>query len=69
MQEEDETPPAADLVIYGTRESGVQVKALRPLRDSVMRFFASGFFRLPPVSKTQVVHLELRISSRIFDKI
>jgi hypothetical protein len=27
MQEEDETPPAADLVIYGTRESGVQVKA------------------------------------------
>jgi len=24
-QEEDETPPAADLVIYGTRESGVQV--------------------------------------------
>jgi hypothetical protein len=27
------------------------------------------FFHLPPVSTTQVVHLELRISPRIFEKI
>jgi hypothetical protein len=27
------------------------------------------FFHLPPVSTTQGVHLELRISPRIFDKI
>jgi hypothetical protein len=26
------------------------------------------FFHLPPVSKTRVVHLELRISPRIFEK-
>ncbi len=32
-------------------------------------FLFQAFFHLPPVSTTQVVHLELRISSRIFDKI
>jgi hypothetical protein len=28
-----------------------------------------GFFQLPPVSTTPVVHLELRISPQIFKKI
>ncbi len=32
-------------------------------------FLLEDFFHLPPVSLTSVVHLELRISSRIFEKI
>jgi hypothetical protein len=32
-------------------------------------FLFQAFFHLPPVSTTQVVYLELRISSRIFEKI
>jgi hypothetical protein len=32
-------------------------------------FLIEDFFHLPPVSTTQVVHLELRISPRIFEKI
>jgi hypothetical protein len=32
-------------------------------------FLIEDFFHLPPVSKTPVVHLELRISPRIFEKI
>jgi hypothetical protein len=32
-------------------------------------FLLEGFFHLPPVSLTPVVHLEPRISPRIFEKI
>jgi hypothetical protein len=32
-------------------------------------FMIENFFHLPPVSTTPVVHLELRISPRIFEKI
>jgi hypothetical protein len=32
-------------------------------------FLIENFFHLPPVSTTPVVHLELRISPRIFEKI
>jgi hypothetical protein len=31
-------------------------------------FLIEDFFHLPPVSFTQVVHLDLRISTRIFEK-
>jgi len=31
-------------------------------------FLIEDFFHLPPVSATPVVHLELRISPRIFEK-
>jgi hypothetical protein len=32
-------------------------------------FLIEDFFHLPPMSTTPVVHLELRISPRIFEKI
>jgi hypothetical protein len=32
-------------------------------------FLIEDFFHLPPVSTTLVVHLEMRISSRVFEKI
>jgi hypothetical protein len=32
-------------------------------------FLIEDFFHLPPVSTTPVVHIELRISPRIFEKI
>jgi hypothetical protein len=37
--------------------------------DKIMKnFLIEDFFHLPPVSATPVVHLELRISPRIFEK-
>jgi hypothetical protein len=41
---------------------GVQTKYIK-------MFMIEDFFHLPPVSTTQVVHLELPISLRIFGKI
>jgi hypothetical protein len=35
----------------------------------IRNFLIEDFFHLPPVSTTPVVHVELRISSRIFEKI
>jgi hypothetical protein len=38
------------------------------LNKIVKIFLIEDFFHLPPVSTTPVVHLELRISPRIFEK-
>jgi hypothetical protein len=38
-------------------------------KEIMKKFLIEDFFHLPPVSTTLVVHLELRISSQIFDKI
>ncbi len=38
-------------------------------KDIMKIFLTEHFFHLPPVSTTPVVHLELRISPRIFEKI
>jgi hypothetical protein len=35
----------------------------------IQSFLIEDFFHLPPVSRTPVVHLELRISPQIFEKI
>jgi hypothetical protein len=37
-------------------------------KEIMKTFLIEDFFHLPPVSTTQVVHLELRISPRIFEK-
>ncbi len=41
----------------------------RCLNKIIKTFMIEDFFHLPPVSTTLVVHLELRISPRIFEKI
>jgi hypothetical protein len=38
-------------------------------KKRMTNFLIEDFFHLPPVSTTPVVHLELRISLRIFEKI
>jgi hypothetical protein len=38
-------------------------------KPNIKSFLIADFFPLPPVSMTQVVHLELQISQRIFEKI
>jgi hypothetical protein len=37
-------------------------------KKTVKTFLIEDFFHWPPVSKTPVVHLELRISQQIFEK-